>query len=186
MNLIDDIATVTVPDGWTQEKDRSHLHELLGLDPESTDDYRVATELLSDSSTTLDEALAAAVESLLREDEDRLSVAQVLPSAAKVEALGRLLSRHPAGEYVALRRALIVAEFAVKTGVTISTRFVVEGEKITLFELAEAADWMASAAHNLEEAMRNALRVSAPSHCPPVSPKGNEGLRPTVGQAHKN
>ncbi|MEQ2005826.1 MAG: hypothetical protein ABMA26_03425 [Limisphaerales bacterium] len=186
MTLIDELIPVTVPNGWTRQQDRNHLHELLSLDPESTDDYEAATSLLADSSTTLDEALAAAVESLLREDEDRLRVAQVLPPTAKVEALGRLFCRHPAGENVALRRALVVAEFAVKTGVTMATRFVVEGERVTLFELAEAADWVASAAHNLEEAMRNALPGSAPGHCPPPPPKGNEGLRPTVGQAHKN
>lgn len=186
MNLIDELTPVTLPNRWTRKADQTHLRERLGLGAESPDDYGVATALLADSSTTLDEALSAAVEFLIREDDDRLRVAQVLPPAAKVEALGRLLSRHPAGEDVPLRRALVVAEFAVKTGVTMATRFVVEGEKLTLWELAEAADWMASAAHNLEETMRNALPGSAPGHCPPAPPKRNEGLRPTLEQDRKN
>ena len=165
MNLLDELAPVTVPNRWTLKADQNHLRERLGLGAGSPGDYAAATALLADSSNTLDEALSGALEFLLRDEADRLRVAQALPSAAKVEALGKLLGRHPAGEDVALRHALVVAAFAAKTGVQMGARFVVEGRKVTLFELAEAADWMASAAHNLEEAMRNAIPGSAPGHC---------------------
>ena len=154
MNLIDEIAPVTVPNRWTHKQDQNHLRERLGLGAGSPDDYEAATVLLADSCASLDEALTAAVESLLREDEDRLRVAEVLPAAAKVEALGKLLGRHPAGDDVALRHALVVAEFAVNTGARMAARFVVEGKKVTLFELAEAADWMVSGAVHLDEALR--------------------------------
>ena len=160
MQFIDEIAPVMPERPWTQDAPaETQPHSSL---PVSADEeYADAHEIFDSGHAQFDAALTGSLNYLLTAaPREQSELARLLSLTAKTTAISHLVERRPFADPKHLRHALIVAGHAAREADRIGLRFALEGRGVTMHEIQDSSDWMATAAHAIDDAMSNAFPAS--------------------------
>lgn len=154
--LIEAMKPILVPDDWSPQRDLADFHERCDCHAEPGNELPVAVENLLFHHDNLVGFLNATLADLLPSDDVRLPAAQQM-SLVERARLASELAAHNAGAMQAdLPRALRVTRFAADASAQLLARLAAASQPaVTLYEVAETADWCGRAANELDVCSMN-------------------------------
>lgn len=140
------------PAGWTREQDLEHFRDRRLEDCAPGDEQIGALNSFSFHAANLNDAIDEVIDRALAGQPASRAAAEQLPPRLRVAVA--VLSRRPAVVAARLDEALQVAGFALDEAQGILARVATDKpNRVTLYEIGEAADWLGTAANQISEAL---------------------------------